>query len=116
MSRLCYRERRDVGQGQTARWGYITRATGLQRNFSFGGVITGDKVGERSCAFTILVFPELQLHRVPLFPRQPPYYIFRSISDSGKERSPRMMLPVGLSQKEDILVLQKVEIIFCLNV
>ena len=105
-----------MGQGQTARWGYITRATGLQRNFSFGGVITGDKVGERSCAFTILVFPELQLHRVPLFPRQPPYYIFRSISDSGKERSPRMMLPVGLSQKEDILVLQKVEIIFCLNV
>ena len=85
MSRLCCTERRDVGQGYPQPGGdTLTRATGLQRNFSFGGVITGEKVGERSCAFTILVFPELQLHRGPLFPRQPPCYIFRSISDSGK--------------------------------
>lgn len=93
----------------------LTRATGLQRNFSFGGVITGDKVGDRSCAFTILVFPELQLYRVPLFLDSLPITSSEASLTQGKV-SQNDASCRAITQKEDILVLQKLEIIFCLKV
>lgn len=73
--------------------------------------MTGEEDGERSCAFTILVFLELPLHRGPLFPRHPPYSVFKSIWD-GKSSHSRERGTAGrvVHRKEAVLVLRKVEI------
>lgn len=111
------RETRDADKGQTARPGYPNQiAWPPNVFFPLRGVMTGEEDGERSCAFTILVFPELPLHRGPLFPRHPPYSVFKSIWD-GKSSHSRERGTAGrvVHRKEAVLVLRKVEIAFWFN-
>lgn len=60
-----------------------TRTTGLQLDFSFR---ESWQVGKpvKEAMLLLFVFPEFQRHQGPMFPRHPPYRVFKSISDTGK--------------------------------
>lgn len=77
-------KRRGAGEGKRAR-PKTPQQERLVSNWTFP---SGEswQVGKpvKEAMLLLFVFPEFQRHQGPMFPRHPPYRVFKSISDTGK--------------------------------